>query len=101
MSKITSKKYIFDELDLTDVVSFNVYYLKDSIDITYDTPFVSIPVVAGQTAYEVDIPSMVPIGEGTYSMGVAAVDDAGNISDIDIMSDFFDFTAPSAPKWRK
>lgn len=100
MSKIVSKKLWFDEADMTGVVSFYVYYARSPEVITYETPHVTIPALPGQTAYEVDLPVMVPVGEGSYNLGVAAVDEAGNISDIDVMASFFDFTAPTAPKWR-
>jgi hypothetical protein len=100
MAKIVSKKLWFDQLDMTDVKFFNIYYVKAPTPVTYDTPKVVITAVPGQTAYEVDVPLMVPIGEGTYNLGVSAVDSGGNISDIDVMTRPFDFTAPVAPKWR-
>jgi hypothetical protein len=101
MAKIISKKLIFDELDMSGVASFNIYYAKTPEVITYETPFVTMPMVAGQTAYEVNIPAMVPVLEGEYNLGIAAVDGSGNISDIDVLTSFFDFTPPAAPKWRR
>lgn len=100
MSKIGSRKLWFDQADMTDVVSFNIYYCQAPAVVGYETPRVVVPAVPGQAAYSVDLPTMVPIAEGNYNLGVAAVDSAGNISDIDVMSSFFDFTAPAKPKWR-
>lgn len=100
MSKIVSKTLWFDEVDPTDIKYYNVYFVKVPESITYDSPKIVMTAVATQTAYQVDIPAMVPLGEGTYNLGVAAVDSAGNISDIDVMTSPFDFTAPPAPKWR-
>ena len=47
MAKIKKVVLTFDEADLTDVVEFHVYY--DQNQITELSPFVVIPVVAGQT----------------------------------------------------
>lgn len=100
MAKIVSKKLWFDMTNMTDIAFFNIYYVLAPAAITYDSPKVVVTAIPTQTAYEVDVPLMVPIGEGTYNLGVAAVDTAGNISDIDVMTRPFDFTAPGAPKWR-
>lgn len=98
MAKIKKVVLTFDEADLTDVVSFKVFYDTDIIDET--SPFVPIIVVPGQTAYNVEFPTAVPVTDGLYNLGVVAVDDAGNESDMDVISRFFDFVAPHAPKWR-
>ncbi len=101
MSKIKSKSLIFDESDMTDIKEFNVYYCLSIEELTYDTPKVVIPVVSGQTAYEVTLPTLIPaITEGEYKLGVAAVDTSENISDINVMTSFFDFAPPKAPTWR-
>lgn len=99
MAKIKKVTLIFDEADLTDVVEFHVYY--DQNQITELSPFVPILVVAGQNAYPLILPDAVPVGEGTYNLGVVAVDDAGNESDMDTLTRFFDFTPPAKPAWRK
>lgn len=98
MAKIKKVVLTFDETDLTDVVSFKVFY--DVAAISEISPFVPINVVAGQTAYNVEFPTLVPVTDGLYNLGVVAVDDAGNESDMDVISRFFDFVAPHAPKWR-
>lgn len=79
------------------VVSFNVYYnLGNTVD--YSAPKVNVPVVAGQSAYSLNIPAQLPISkDGTYTIGVSAVDAAGNESDLAVITSPFDFTAPSAP----
>ena len=98
MAKIKKVVLTFDEADLTDVVEFRVFYDQNSI--TESSPFVTIPVVAGQTAYVLELPTAVPVTEGTFNLGVIAVDDAGNESDMDVLTRFFDFVAPAKPKWR-
>jgi hypothetical protein len=99
MAKIKKVTLIFDEADLTDVVEFHVYY--DQSPITELSPFIVVPVVAEQTVYPLILPDAVPVGEGTYNLGVIAVDDAGNESDMDTLTRFFDFTPPGKPSWRK
>ena len=99
MAKIKKVTITFDEVDMTGVMKFKVYY--DIVALNELSPFVEIPAVSGQTAYPVEFPTMIPIGEGTYNLGVVAVDEAGNESDMDVMSSFFDFTPPGKPTWRK
>ena len=98
MSKIVSKKISWNDANIAQegVVSFNLYYAKPG-PATYDSPKVNVPVVEGQTAYELDIPAQVPIEEGQYEIGVSALDAAGNESDIAVLDYFFDFTAPGTP----
>lgn len=99
MAKIKKATITFDEADLTDVVEFRIYYAQTAIGES--SPFVTISVVQGQTAYPVEFPTAVPVTEGQYNIGVAAVDDAGNESDMDVISPFFDFTPPAKPVWRR
>jgi hypothetical protein len=98
MSKIISKTLMFDAPEvMTDVAAFNVFFSKDAL--TYDSPSVNIPAVSGQEEYAVTIPGPgIIITEGTYNIGVAAVDAAGNQSDIEQISFPFDLTAPPKPE---
>lgn len=86
---------------MTDVANFKLYYGKESDGLlTYNSVFVNIPVVPSQVTYQVVIPDMIPITEGSWNLGVASEDAAGNISDMDLLTGFFDFTAPPAPNWK-
>jgi hypothetical protein len=98
MSRIKSKKFSFDDVSVPadGVVSFNVYYKKDA-PVDVDSPFVNVLKAGDGQTYVVDIPATVPVGEGTYHIGVCSVDMAGNESDIPELTGFFDWTAPPAP----
>ena len=99
--KIVSTTLFFDESDLAGVKEFYVYYEDFPTTVTYDSPKLVIPAVIGQTAYPVRFPADISLDEGSHNLGVAAADDAGNISDIDVMTYFFDQTAPQKPVWRR
>jgi hypothetical protein len=99
MSLIQKKTFSFDDgnVGAEGVTGFNIYYALSPAVLDYGSPKISIPVVPGQTTYGVIIPDQLPLGEGTYQVGVCAVDAAGNESDIVVIASPFDFTAPSAP----
>jgi hypothetical protein len=98
MAKVKTVTLTFDESDLTDIVEFRVFY--DVNAINDKSPYISVPVVAGQTAYEIELPTAVPVTDGSWTLGVIAVDDAGNESDMDTITRFFDFIPPAKPVWR-
>lgn len=101
MAKVKTATLTFDEADLTDVVSFRVYYSQGDAGVSYKSPFITIPVVAGQTEYPVEFPTTVPVTDGQWNLGVSALDDMGNESDMDAISPFFDFIPPAKPVWRR
>lgn len=98
MAKIKKVTVTFDESELTDVAGFKVYYDRESISEA--SPFLTVAVIPAQTAYNLELPTAIPITDGTYNLGVVAVDNAGNESDMDVMTRFFDFTPPKKPVWR-
>lgn len=99
MNLVTVKKY-FDEADLTGVANFKLYYVLAPATPVYTSPFVAIPVVAGQTAYEVDLPTEIPgLAAGTYNIGISAINSSGDESDIDVIS--VPLVSPPPPKWRR
>jgi hypothetical protein len=72
--------------------------------LTDESPFVEIPVVSTQTQYDLTFPDLVPVVleyEGEWNLGIVAVDDEGNESDMDVINPFFDFVAPAKPVWRR
>jgi hypothetical protein len=99
MAKIKKVTLTFDEADLTGVAGFRIYY--DTAPIGDTSPFVAIPMVLGQTAYDVILPTVIPLTDGTYNLGVVALDESGNESDADVMTRPFDFTPPAKPVWRR
>lgn len=100
MAKIKKVTLTFDEADLTSVAGFKIYY--DVVAINENSPSVVIPMVSGQTAYDVLLPVVVPLTDGTYNLGVCALDESGNETDMDVLTRPFDFTPPPGkPVWRR
>lgn len=86
----------------TDVVEYRLYYVPAEQDISLSSPFVSVgnpPPVDG--VISVDIAQIEEFQEldGNYDIGVAAVDDAGNVSRQPRVTENvpLDFVAPPAP----
>ena len=99
MGLIKQKTFLFEMptvLSTQDVVSYNIYYVKEGT-VDYNSPKVTIPAVSGQTLYSLVLPDSVPVTDGQYQIGVASEDAAGNISDIAKLDYFFDFVSPTAP----
>jgi len=99
MAKIKKVALTFDMEDLTGVAGFRIYYDKNVI--SGDSPFVDVPLVTGQTAYTIEFPTIINLSEGTWNLGVCAIDEAGNEGDMDVITNFFDFTPPGKPIWRR
>ena len=80
------------------VASFYLYYTAGSgTTFSYDDPKVAIPAVVGQSEYVYNLPGVIPLTEGEWTLRIAAADAEGNISDPASLTRFFDFTAPLAP----
>ena len=94
MAYVQPKKVTWVNSSSTDVVEHRIYVVGetatiDPINTTYDT--VPIP----ESEYE--MPGIFTISDGNYKVGVAAVDSAGNISNVTEKVFFFDFSPPQAP----
>lgn len=82
-----------------DIVSHRVFVEPEgnTIDPT-GTNYVEVGIGEAQ---EVILPDAFPsgtfIGDGNYIVGIVAVDDVGNLSDVSVVTSPFDFIAPSAP----
>lgn len=100
MARIKKVTLTFDETDLTSVAGFKIYY--DVVPLNDNSPSVSIPVEVGKTSYDVILPTIIPLTDGTYNLGVCALDEAGNETDMDVLTRPFDFTPPPGkPTWRR
>lgn len=82
--------------DSADVVSYRIYQNADdpALEPTYNSPFVDVGM-----AMEAQLPiDGLPPVEGEVVFAVAAVDGAGNVSDLTIGEPvLIDVTPPSAP----
>lgn len=95
MAKVIPRTIKWDPSAAADVVAYRVYVAKDPMQPDYDSPRAE---VAGT---EIIAPDGFPQGtfdeDTLYNIGVSAVDDIGNESDITVVSAPFDFVAPDAP----
>ena len=106
---ITVKKYIdcAEPARVADVAGIKIYYIQAPgplLDTNNNPlpgiPFVPITVVPNQLAYEIDLPAMIPLTEGTWMLGVVTLDAAGNQSDGVVATVPLDVTAPPKFTWR-
>jgi len=93
MSKVRTYRISWTISASSDVVGYKIYYAPENVN--YTSPFVSIGAVDNVTIPN-DIPDF-PLIDGTYEIGIAAVDDVGNESDLTVVSAPFDLVAPDAP----
>lgn len=98
MAKIVKRRIRWNPSDSTDVSEYKVYWKVGGgdIDIAVD-PFKLFPPTAPlQAIVPDDIPELGDIDDDV-TIGIAAVDDVGNESDLDLITVPFDTSAPSAP----
>jgi hypothetical protein len=93
MSKIKSRKLSFPGSDSPDVVGYKLYIEDVSTELTYDS--VSYDLGMETT---VDLATVAADKDGVFNIGVTAVDDAGNESDMSVLNNVpLDFMAPNPP----
>jgi hypothetical protein len=91
----------FTPSQATDVVGYKLYYVPQGQTLNYDSPFIDLgnPAVGddGKVAVQVgELPNF-QASDNVFSLGVTAVDDAGNESAMSTADVTLDFTAPDAP----
>lgn len=97
MAKIIKKTISWTASTASDVVSHKVYTAKEVDGVSYNSPNVEVPMPDTQIILPDAFPSGT-FGEDTnYLIGITAVDDVGNESDMVEVSAPFDFIAPDAP----
>jgi hypothetical protein len=95
MGKIRQRKICWERSNSPDVINYKVYWSEDD-RIDYDSDHALVGDVA-----EVLLPDDVfsfPLIKSTMTVGISAVDSAGNESDITTASVSLDFTVPDAPR---
>lgn len=94
MAKYVKKTLSWNPGPDPDIVAHRVYVNFGTDQPDYD----SISVVVDMPGSDVELPFQgMPLGDGTYSFGVSAIDDFGNESDMAFVSAELDFLAPSPP----
>lgn len=97
MAKIKGLTIKFAPSSSPDVVTNKLYVQEAPDAVTYEsTSFDVGNVVGGDGLITVDLKTVMPSVDGIFNIGVAAVDDAGNESDMKTAADVpLDFVAPN------
>jgi hypothetical protein len=95
MGKIRNKKLRWEPAAGEEDTKYKLYWSENGT-VDYTSSFAEVGVVT-QVVLPDDIPSF-PRVAGNLELGIAAVNQAGNESDITKISAYFDFTVPEAPK---
>lgn len=95
MGKIKQKRLRWESAAGEEVAKFKLYWSENGT-VDYTSSFAELGAVT-QVVLPDDIPSF-PRRAGNLELGITAVNQAGNESDITTLSAYFDFTVPEAPK---
>jgi hypothetical protein len=95
MGKIRQRKISWERSNSPDVINYKVYWSEDD-RIDYDSHHALVGDVDDLLLPD-DLLSF-PLIRGTMTLGISAVDSAGNESDITAVSVDLDFTVPDAPR---
>ena len=95
MGKIKQKRLRWEPAAGEEVAKFKLYWSENGT-VDYTSPFAELGAVT-QVVLPDKIPSFPRIA-GNLELGITAVNQAGNESDITKISAYFDFTVPEAPK---
>lgn len=96
MAKVFNKKIMWDASIDTDVVSHKVYIVQGTNAPTYEDLNVTVAMPKTELTVPDEVPNF-PLYDGDYTIGIVAVDDWGNESDMEVATHPFDFIAPIAP----
>lgn len=93
MAKIQKKQISWPGSASPDVTRYKVYMCPNSEVLDYDSQFVDVDLVTSVVLNDI-FPDM----EGTFHIGVTAVDGFGNESDMEVVKDIpLDLSAPAGP----
>ena len=95
MAKVKEYQIAWTQSDSTDVVGYKIYYMPEGEELNYGSPSVTVGNV-NSVSIPTDIPDF-PLIDGSYQIGLTAVDDVGNESDIAVKTVPFDLVAPDVP----
>ena len=96
MAKVKKYSITWTKSESTDVVGYKIYYVPEGEELNYGSPNVLVGDV--DTVLIPDQIPEFPLIDGSYIIGLSAVDDSGNESDIIVKTVPFDLVAPAAPK---
>lgn len=95
MSKVKDYTITWTKSTSVDVVGYKVYYVPETETLNYSSPNIEVGNVDA-VKIPADVPDF-PLIDGIYQIGLSAIDDVGNESDIAVKTVPFDLVAPDAP----
>lgn len=98
MTTVMKKRIKWTPAPDPDIVEHWVFVVPEgnSIDPAV-TPHVVVPAGTNEIIAPDQFPAGTFSGEGNFNIGICAVDDVGNLSDVVSVAAPFDFVAPNAP----
>ncbi|OEU68382.1 MAG: hypothetical protein BBJ57_02130 [Desulfobacterales bacterium PC51MH44] len=106
MPQVAPIKIAFPPSDSPDVVNYRLYYVDTSETLGLNSPYVDLPPQAADPDGDMrfnagdvkDAQGNIVFEDGRYNLGVAAIDDAGNESEMSTLLDVpLDFVPPNPP----
>ena len=97
MAKIIRKRIFWTPGVGPDVVAHRVYVAKEEEVLDYSSPHIEVPMPNAECFAPDDFPQDIFDEDVNYRVGISAVDDVGNESDIGEIAVPFDFLAPMTP----
>ena len=94
MGKVRKKRICWEPSMSDDVVKYRLYWSEDGV-VSYTSKYVDVGKVT-EVVIPDDVPSF-PLVKGNVAIGIAALTEAGNESDMTKMTAEIDFVVPDAP----
>jgi hypothetical protein len=94
MAKVKKRRLVWEPSTSSNVIGYKLYWSEKG-EVSYDSPCAMIGNVT-----EVVLPEQVPsfpIVNGSIELGITAVNEIGNESDMMIVAAPFQFSVPDAP----
>ena len=94
MAKVKKRRLVWEPSPSPNVIGYKLYWAEEG-EVSYGSPCAMIGNVA-----EVVLPEQVPsfpIVKGAIELGITAVNEVGNESDMMILAAPFQFSVPDAP----
>jgi hypothetical protein len=94
MAKVKKRRLLWEPSTSPNVIGYKLYWAQEG-EVNYDSPCAMIGNVA-----EVVLPEQVPsfpIVKGSIELGITAINEVGNESDMLIVAAPFQFSVPDAP----
>ncbi len=94
MAKIKKRKLIWEPSTSPNVIGYKLYWAEEG-EVNYDSPSAMIGNI-NEVVLPGQVPSF-PVVKGSIELGITAVNEMGNESDMMIVAAPFQFSTPDAP----